>query len=686
MNSQSAPLPVETLLLKALRHLEARIPLPNALARRLLFLLLLMRYYEEKSTCSSFSGTLARRFALYREYFHSSLFEFDASYLKQAGTSNLEKIFQSLKTAPPLTPALLGSVYEHYLTPHNHNREGIFYTPQHVVCTILNQALPHRLELSAGQTLRILDPACGSGIFLVEAFRTLKAKAKKPLDYESRKRILEQCIFGIDRDPLAVQITRFLLQCELAFSEQLGLFSAPHPPHLSENIRCGNSLLDLCDFDLSLPQDQALAASLSVFSWKESFPQVFPEGGFDVVIGNPPYGLARGDQISPPENEKLKEVYRSIRSGKINKYLAFMAKGYEVLRPGGILSFIVPNAWLGIQGGEPLRRLFLNERALESLIIYNTPVFATPSVEAVVFKAVKGGSLPRLKVFHLTNGSTTELQQPTFVITHAACLKNPGVIIPLNWPKRAEAIFAKLDACTLRLGSRGSGFKPMIALQAYSAGKGVPPQTPEDVKRHIYDRAFKEDADTHPYLQGEDVRRYHLVWSGGYLKYGPWLAEPQSFKRFCGPRILVREITAEPPYLLHACYTDAVYLYNKSVLHILPEDGRDEAHLLALLAILNSKLVSFVLQCRGRKTQRKLFRKIVNDDLRDLPLPDSFERHTPRLAELCRYMMAAVLDHKSLKNQPSHLQSQIDSAVFTAYGLNSRLITSVEEALGSTLI
>jgi len=304
----------------------------------------------------------------------------------------------------------------------------------------------------------------------------------------------------------------------------------------------------------------------------------------------------------------------------------------------------------------------------------------------VVFKVIKHGEIKNLKVFHLKD-PTHKATKPVFSVPLSKCLQNPDFTIPLQWSPEISTILEELKACRLNLGHPTSGFRPMIALQAYLKGKGTPPQSQEDVKKHIYDRLFKEDQNTHPYLQGADIKRYHITWSGGYLKYGPWLADPQSLDRYSGGRILVREIINEKPYLLNACFTEDTYLYNKSVLHILPAPDLPKDHLLALLAILNSKLVSFVLQFRGRKTQRKLFRKIVNADLKDLPLPYEFESKAVSLAELAHKMMCLYDNTKgdltaaATISEAKRLQSQIDQTVYVAYNLSPKAGQAIESIM-----
>lgn len=80
-----------------------------------------------------------------------------------------------------------------------------------------------------------------------------------------------------------------------------------------------------------------------------------------------------------------------------------------------------------------------------------------------------------------------------------------------------------------------------VGLQAYEKGKGKPKQTAEDVRNHVFDFKYKFDNNTYPYLNGSDIGRYKLSWTGQWLRYGEWISQPKTFEQFSKPRILIRE-------------------------------------------------------------------------------------------------------------------------------------------------
>lgn len=370
-----------------------------------------------------------------------------------------------------------------------------------------------------------------------------------------------------------------------------------------------------------------------------------------------------------------------------------MARGWELVAPGGVLSYVVPNAWLGIKSAAQLRRNMLELGALRKIDIFHFPIFEDPVVESVIFQAVKNGKAAAFEIAHFYSAPDgIDRARPSRVLRMpaAVCLKTPGITIPTNWNSKTADILNYIMSDSFSLSDPDAPFTPRIALQAYAAGKGVPPQSKEDVKNHVYHCDDDKNGAAHPYLAGQDVRRYRIVWSGRYLLHGQWLAEPQKLAYFTGPRIVLREILGRAPYLLCAAFLKETALYNKSVLHILPKPNCGESELLALLAILNSKLASYIMRFLGRKTQRSIFPKIVNDDLRDFPLPQNFADSVKTLSILAEKMLvsfgapAGIIQTAGAaagSTEDVKLQAQIDQAVCQAYSLPQALMANLYSAL-----
>lgn len=547
---------------------------------------------------------------------------------------------------------LLENFEAFFIKDKNPNLNGAFYTPSYLAQKVVANALT-KIDLKNNQ-LKFLDPACGAGIFVLHLFKQIHAQSTqiKSSQVKHSKDILEK-IYAIDLDPLALSICRF----------SLALLALQHFGEVSfETIRThiieSNTLLD---------------------------DQIFSGLKFDCIVGNPPYGLSRNQQISALENKVLRQKYAQYLCGRVNKYLVFMAKGYELLNENGILSYIVPNAWLGIKEANKIREFLITHKALTEIQIMDFPAFEKIGVETIIFQIRKSIAANKIEVKKYASKENFINQHISFEtnINYDQLSAHDSFSIPVS------ANTASIDLLNLiRSNSKNLsqfGFISKIALQAYALGRGKPAQNDEDVKNHIYHANKKLSKNYHPYLEGRHIQAYKICWNNDpkkeWLSYGPWLAEYPDFIDYSSPRIIIREIISKAPYKLIACYLDQTYFYNKSVLHIL-DDQRCQNNMInqdrfwALLAIFNSKLASFIIDLQGRKSKRKLFPKIVNDDLKNFPVTNNFNSYIVQLAELAKQLSTPT--QNSSLNQ---LRSQVDQLVYRAYGLNHQEIAIIEANL-----
>ena len=194
-------------------------------------------------------------------------------------------------------------------------------------------------------------------------------------------------------------------------------------------------------------------------------------------------------------------------------------------------------------------------------------------------------------------------------------------------------------------------------------------------KERVYHSDKKIDDSYFKYLQGVDVCRYVLNWSGEYLKYGKNLAAPRKFELFSTPRILVRQIPSKPPYCIHAVFVDETILNDRNSMNII----QIQVDPLYLLALLNSRLISFWFEHKFGKLSRGLFPQFKINELEIFPIPSATKEQQEKLARLADAMMDAkkqlagfkgsAADRQMLEQRVQLIDSQINAQVYALYGL-----------------
>jgi len=310
---------------------------------------------------------------------------------------------------------VLGSVYERFLgsvirltlahravveqKPEVRKAGGVYYTPKYIVDYIVQHTVGQLIE---GKTpgeiarLRILDAACGSGSFLLGAYQYLldyhlnwyvehpTKQARREvyqgrggewfLTTDEKKRILLNNLYGVDIDSQAVEVTKLSLLLKVLEGEnrdtlatQLRMFRERALPDLASNIKWGNSLIGPDYPALLLTEDEQYR--VNPFNWERAFPQVFAQGGFDVVIGNPPYiRIQTMKEWAPKEVEFYKQRYVAASKGNYDIYVVFVEKGLSLLNARGRLGFILPHKFFNAQYGESLRRLIAAGKHLAEVV------------------------------------------------------------------------------------------------------------------------------------------------------------------------------------------------------------------------------------------------------------------------------------------------------------------------------
>ena len=275
---------------------------------------------------------------------------------------------------------------------------GVFYTPDWVVEYIVNRVLDDLLcdkKRAQARKLRILDPACGSGSFLLGAYQRLlnwhldecrrnpsahlssgrivrDDQGNFRLSLSERREILLENLWGVDKDEQAVEVTKLSLMLKCLEGENAGTVGAMRTlgmaalPDLGKNIQCGNSIVGP-DFygDLPLPEDIRDIVRVNPFDWETGFPKVFGDGkGFDAVIGNPPY--VRQEVLGEEFKEYAASRYEAYH-GRADLFAYFIERGMFLLKPRGRFCYIVANRWMRSNYGGPLRDFVREKTAIEEI-------------------------------------------------------------------------------------------------------------------------------------------------------------------------------------------------------------------------------------------------------------------------------------------------------------------------------
>ena len=421
--------------------------------------------------------------------------------------------------------------------------------------------------------LTICDPACGSGAFLNQALEFLIAEHHAVDELQSRlfgdamvlsdldKSILENNLYGVDLNEESVEIARLSLWLRTARPNRT-------LNDLSANIKVGNSLID----------DPAVAGD-KAFDWHKEFPHVFAKGGFDVVIGNPPYGAF----LSSFEKEFLKSHYLTTEYN-FDTYNFFFEKGISVLKSDGFLGFITPNTYLSVENGKLLRsHLFIANTVISLYETFN--VFPDAVVEPIitVVKKAKSSTDLIISVTLESRNSTNTINQ---TLRYNQIVGYENLLFNYRAKKGSNDLHLKIKNHSVALSSVA---KVTTGIKPYQIGKGNPRQTKEIVERKPF-TGFEQNQGWKPLIRGTQVNRYFLSWNGEFINYGTWLAEPRIPEIFWEQKLFIRRTDDE---LL--CVFDDNHYVGLNSIHCI-QSFKETMDNRFILAILNSKLLTWYFQ------------------------------------------------------------------------------------------
>ena len=725
---------------------------------------------------------------------------------------------------------ILGTIYERFLgkvirltaghqakveeKPEVRKAGGVYYTPSYIVDYIVRQTVGRQIEdkspvqLSGGKgkpPLRILDMACGSGSFLLGAYRCLvdyclkwyidhgpegfpkavlnvahppsgvretahppsgvretahppsgvKETATQPgaavlhkpqadwrLTIGEKKRLLITHIFGVDIDPQAVEVSKLSLLLKVlegesaeTVGESMRLFHERALPNLADNIKCGNSLVGPDYFTGQLIPDPDEISRVNAFDWQREFPAAMKAGGFDCVIGNPPY--VRQESLSNIK-EYLKHHYEGFDSAA-DLYAYFMEHGVKMIRDGGFFSFIVSSSFLRTTYGEPLRRVLKKHAAVLRIVDFGgLAVFENAKDTYVCIPLLTKSRQPaRVEVSRIPSLQIRDLHAYAsanhFTIPHERLSVNAWA---LNSDNEA-AVLAKV----IKTGKPLGDYVQRKMFYGVKTGLNQAFEISAQQRSALLKGAVASKPLIKPFLGGQDIRRYlieddgrHLIvipsgWTrqemvktgkraGGSSESAAWAwfsrqhpriaahLEPFAdalrkrqdhgeywwelrpcvyYEYFDRPKIIFPDICKQPRF-----YLDRSGMYLANTAYCL---GLDDLY---LLGVLNSRLFWFAISNisipfgvrAGKYRYRLIYQYMEQIPIRVINSSDSADKAVhDRMVTLADSMLAL---HKTLASAKSEAQrgviqrqidatdAEIDRLVYDLYGLTKEEITIVE--------
>ena len=613
---------------------------------------------------------------------------------------------------------ILGTVYERFLgkvirltaghqakieeKPEVRKAGGVYYTPSYIVDYIVKNTVgkqiegksPAQLEGIKGKPpFRVLDMACGSGSFLLGAYQCLLDHCLKwyvehkpaahtqavfqdarngqwRLTIEEKKRILTAHIFGVDIDPQAVEVSKLSLllkalegEDDASLSRQLALFHDRVLPNLSDNIKCGNSLIGPDYFTGKLIAEPDEMKRVNPFDWNQGFPNAMKVGGFDCVIGNPPYLKLTMTNLDQNTADYYNANYKSLSSGSSKNLFQIFIERVLYLEPR-IFSYIVPEALLTTSSNKLIRSLMLKKMNLAKLVVFDHFVFEKATIGSTIFVLERDKHSAEVIVEKLySQGTTREIKK--------LILEDRAEIWDTSSRNEFRPILEKARRCSIMMKELVEMSKGMVV---------------KDRKNFL--RSSPKSGDL-PFLLGNSMGRYELDYKffANYDDLTIVGGTRNFYKHVQTPRLLIRR-TGD---VLCAVYSSEKELI-ESTLYILTST---KCHFKYLLGILNSKLLTFYLR-QKLITNVQGFPQVLMSQLEQLPIrlinvsdPADKARHD-RMVSLVDSMLALykqLADAKSeaqkgiIQRQIDATDREIDQLVYELYGLTEEEIAVVEEGV-----
>jgi len=457
-------------------------------------------------------------------------------------------------------------------------------------------------------------------------------------------------------------------ETQASISKQLTFFNERVLPNLGDNIKCGNSLIGNDFYDTQLDLFPKQIKKINAFDWENGFPEILKQGGFDTVIGNPPY--VRSELLSNEQKEYFSKKYQSAYK-QYDIYVLLLEKGVEILKNNGLLGYIVSDKFLIADYGKKIRKYLLEHTAIEQAIdVSYDQVFGSVAAYpyVLIFKKEKSEKARKnnkiLYSKELSNSINFEslLQRDLYQNDYIFDFTTAGN----PWIK-------KLDENSLTLGTISKitrGFRP-------------PPYELKESKKA-----------NEKYLIGKDLKgAYAYNWSSNVVEYDEdKIPESKPIKIFKQPKILFRDIGLK----FNGIHDDEGYLCLKTIYFLFLKDEYKDYSLKFVLGLLNSSLLNKYfhlkfsiahirggyLRFRKQFVEKLPIYKVNMGNPKEKETHEVIIKHVDNILKLNKELQKAKLEtqRKQIQRVIDHSEKKIDELVYELYGLSKKEIEIIENS------
>lgn len=558
------------------------------------------------------------------------------------------------------------------LRPTNGDRQlrGAFYTPRDTADYMAAAALD-RVQTSEDQgpiLPRILDPACGAGSLLLAAYRHLRSRFAEQFS-PSRPLAYLQALHGVDLDPGAVEATRLALILEAIAHchDRASTDWWPLWQQTQRQIHWGNALRHPADSDSSWPPSPD-------FSWRRAYREAIANGGFEVVLGNPPFLGAEHLSLHQPAWRQYCTQHYQTATGNWDLFCVFLEQGLNLCRTGGITSLVVPNKLGSAEYAAPARHLLTQQNQLLMLRDYAQVSPFSVAIYPWVYVAQKIAPVTAKSVQYerLERSPTGKPHLIRQTLDYQACFGNPQRPWLVGIQRSALALAERLQTSSAPLKAIAQVWGAATVAEAYQ----LQPLLQEIPAPQSGDLRVINSGTIDPYRSrwGEKPLRY---LGQTYTHPGipqPMVAQlpPRRCQQARTPKLIIAGMTRALECV--ADFQGSILAGKSTTIVLLKEDLRYG------LALLNSKLMTFyVQQVYSSSGLRGGYLRLGPPQLRTLPVPSLDRAGDRTLQQAVIHHVDQYLQHLAIADTPA--SPDIDTLVYQLYGLSPAEIFLIEEKI-----